>query len=108
VPTLSQFDVFENPSPRARRDYPFLVIIQSNQADTGRMRVVAPLVRCDRGPDPPTGRLVPVAEIDGQEHAVLVPRLTTIDTTPLGRTVASLESCREAILSAVDLLIFGV
>jgi len=108
VPTPSQFDVLENPSARARRDYPFLVIVQSDQADTGRMRVVAPLVRRDRGSGPLTGRLVPTAKIDGQEHAVLVPRITTIDTTPLGPTVATIETCRDAILSAVDLLIFGV
>jgi toxin CcdB len=108
VPTLRQFDVFANPSARARRDYPFLVVVQSDQAQTGRVRVVAPLARRERGSGPLAGRLAPLAEIEGQEHAILVPRLTALDTAPLGGAVANLEDRRDAILSAVDLLIFGV
>ena len=35
---MRQFDVFDNPVPKARRALPLVVILQSNLADTGRER----------------------------------------------------------------------
>jgi hypothetical protein len=40
---MAQFDVLENPIPRARRAPPLVMILQSDLAETGRDRVVAPL-----------------------------------------------------------------
>ena len=40
---MHQFDVLDNPIPRARRTMPFVVILQSDLAETGHDRVVAPL-----------------------------------------------------------------
>lgn len=51
---------------------------------------------------------MPLVTVNAEEHAVLVPRLTTLDTTALGDAVATLAPHRDPILSAGDLLIFGV
>ena len=40
---MRQFDVLDNPIPRARQALPFVAILQSDLAETGRDRVVAPL-----------------------------------------------------------------
>ena len=40
---MAQFDVFVNPIVAARRAYPFVAVLQSDLADTGRDRIVAPL-----------------------------------------------------------------
>lgn len=103
-----QFDVYVNPVPRARRDFPFLVIVQSEQADTGRLRLAAPLARLGGGTGTVARRLTPVMRVEGQDHVLLMHRLVTLDTTALSRPVANLDSERDAILSAVDLLIFGI
>jgi hypothetical protein len=41
---VTQFDVFVDPIPRARRAYSYMAVLQSDVADTGRERIVAPLV----------------------------------------------------------------
>ena len=40
---MRQFDVFANPIVRVRRAMPFVVLLQSDRARTGRDRVVAPM-----------------------------------------------------------------
>jgi hypothetical protein len=56
---LRQFDVLANPISRAGELLPFVVILQSDLADTGRDRVVAPLT--PQGEIPRlAGRLIPI------------------------------------------------
>jgi toxin CcdB len=105
--TPRQFDVFENPIVRARRAFPFVVVLQSPLADTGRDRVVAPLAPKETLP-PFAGRLMPVVEIAGRGHAVLVPSLTTIRAEELSRPVASIEHETDRINAAIDFLFFGI
>ena len=45
---IRQFDVLDNPVPRARAALPLVVILQSDFAETGRERVVAPLTQRSR------------------------------------------------------------
>lgn len=59
---MRQFDVAENPIPRARRALPSVAILQSDLADTGRDRVVAPLAPRAAMPTL-AGRLIPVVHI---------------------------------------------
>jgi len=68
------YDVFENPIPRARRAFPFVTILQSEIADTGRDRIVAPLVARTRMPAV-SGRLTPIVKVLGAEYVLLVPRM---------------------------------
>jgi post-segregation antitoxin (ccd killing protein) len=42
--SVVQFDVFENPIPCARLDFPRVIVLQSDVASVGRDRIVAPLV----------------------------------------------------------------
>lgn len=55
-PPPSPFDVFANPSPRVRRDYRLLVVLQSDQAVTGPVRVIGTPGPPRAWPRPP-GRL---------------------------------------------------
>ncbi|MBA2538168.1 MAG: CcdB family protein [Deltaproteobacteria bacterium] len=61
---MTQFDVFDNPIAAARRAYPLVTVLQSDLANTGRERIVAPLApRAKlRGT---AGRLTPHVEIGG-------------------------------------------
>ena len=104
---MIQFDVFDNPIPRARRDFPFVAILQSEVANTGRDRIVAPLVPRKRMPTV-AGRLTPVVKVADVEHVLLVPRMTAVAAEDLKVNKGRLASYREDLISAIDFLFLGV
>ncbi len=104
---MSQFEVFDNPVPRARRAFPLVAILQSELADTGRDRIVAPLVLRQRMPDV-AGRLTPVVEISGVEHVLLVPRMTAVSSADLKARRGEIAAWRSAIVAAIDYLFLGL
>lgn len=104
---MMQFDVFDNPIPQARRDFPFVVVLQSDVASTGRDRIVAPLVPRKRMPKL-AGRLTPVVSVGGLEHVLLVPRMTSVAAADLRVIKAQLPAHRDDIVSAIDYLFLGV
>jgi len=102
-----QFDVFENPIPKARKAYPFVAVLQSDVADTGRDRIVAPLAPGGRLAGT-VGRLTPRVMVGGVEHVLFVHYMATLPTdglrTPRGRLIAH----RDDIVAALDYLFLGV
>ncbi len=101
-----QFDVFDNPILRARRDLPFVMILQSDLADTAHERVVAPLA--PRAAMPPfAGQLLPVVTVMGNAYAVLVPSLTTMPVADLRHPIVNLAGERDWIMAALDYLFIG-
>jgi toxin CcdB len=102
-----QFDVFDNPIPRARRDFPLVVVLQSDVASIGRDRIVAPLVPRNRMAKL-AGRLTPVVSVGGVEHVMLVPRMTSVASAELRVTRAQLSAHRDDIVMALDFLFLGV
>jgi toxin CcdB len=103
---MRQFDVLENPVPRARRALPFVAILQSDLAETGPERVVAPLAPMAAMPRL-AGRLLPIVEVNGQDYALLVPALTALRAANLRQVVANLAEERARILAALDYLFIG-
>lgn len=102
-----QFEVFDNPIPGARQAFPFVAILQSDLADTGRERMVAPLVPRERIPAA-IGRLTPIVKILGTDHLLLVPQMSSIAVGSLRDPRDRLTVYRDAILSALDILFMGV
>jgi hypothetical protein len=100
---MRQFDVLHNPIPRARRALPFVAVLQSDLADTGHDRVVAPLAPYAAMPAL-AGRLIPIVRVAEEEYAVLVPSLTALPVPDLLHVVANLADDRERILAALDYL----
>jgi toxin CcdB len=103
---MRQFDVLDNPIPGAWRALPFVTILQSDLAETGRDRVVAPLAPTATMP-PLAGRLIPIVKVEDGEYALLVPSLTTLPTADLRQVVANLAEERARILAALDYLFMG-
>ncbi len=104
---MSQYDVFENPIPRARNAFPFVTILQSELADTGRDRMVAPLVARVRMPGV-SGRLTPIVKVLGLEHVLLVPRMAPVGIAELRSVKDNLTAYRNEIVAALDFLFLGV
>lgn len=104
---MSQFDVFENPITRARRAYPFVVVLQADLADTGRDRIVAPLAPRARLSGS-VGRLTPHVKIANVEHVLLVPSLAAVPAADLRELRGQLTPYRDEIVAALDYLFLGV
>jgi toxin CcdB len=102
-----QFEVFENPIARARRAYPFVAVLQSDLAETGRDRIVAPLAPRARLSGT-VGRLTPHVVVGGLEHVLLVPSMTTVLADDLRAPRGELGPYRDEIVAALDYLFLGV
>jgi toxin CcdB len=104
---MSQFDVFENPITAARRAYPLVAVLQSELANTGRDRIVAPLALRTRLRGT-AGRLTPHVDLAGTHYVLVVPSLTTIAAADLRERKGHLGSFRDDIVAALDYLFLGV
>jgi toxin CcdB len=104
---VAQFDVFVNPIPPARRAYPYVVVLQSELADTGSDRIVAPLVLRARLPGS-VGRLTPCVRVGDVEHVLLVPKMAGIASGELRELRGQLVADRDVIVAALDYLFLGV
>ena len=85
---------------------PFVAILQSDLAETGPDRVVAPLVPTAAMP-PLAGRLIPIVDVEGRDYALLVPALTALPAMDLRQVVDNLADERTRILAALDYLFIG-
>jgi hypothetical protein len=104
---MMQFEVYANPIVRARPSYPFVVTLQAYAARSGRERAVAPVA--PRAAFPVLGgRVTPVVTIERGEFVLLITSVTTLSVQSLGRAIASVADRRDAILAALDYLLFGV
>jgi toxin CcdB len=104
---MAQLDVFVNPITQARRAYPFVAVLQSDLADTGRERIVAPLAPRSRLPGT-KGRLTPHVMVAGAEYVLFVPRLTAVAVADLRELRDQLRRHRDEIVAALDYLFLGV
>jgi|ERR1700722_18610322 toxin CcdB len=104
---MSQFDVFDNPIAPARRAYPYIAVLQSDRAETGNDRIIAPLVPRARISGT-AGRLTPHVKILGVEHILLTPNMTAIPVASLREIRDSLKPFRNDIIEALDYLFLGI
>ena len=104
---MPQFDVFVNPITQARRAYPYVAVLQSDLAETGPERIVAPLVPRSRLAGT-AGRLTPHVRVSGVDHVLLVPSLAAVAAKDLRELRGQLLAHREMIVAAIDYLFLGV
>jgi len=104
---MTQLEVFANPLIRARRAFPYVVVLQSDVSVQGRERIVAFLApRSQVAPLP--GRLTPIVQFAGKEFIVLMPWMTNVPASELRKPVADLAPFRDRIVDAIDWLFLGI
>ena len=104
---MAQFDVFVNPLATARRAYPFVVAMQSELTINSAEQLVAPIAS-NEYEHSSTHRVTPVVALQGNDHVVLVPRLTVMRSRDLIEKISSIAAARTELLAAIDHLFFGV
>lgn len=103
---MRQFDVFPNPIVRARRIFPFVVLLQSDRATGGRERVVAPMALPATIPNR-NDRLALNVTVDGRAFVVMIPFMTNLRASDLSKPSTNLAVERDRIIAALDYLFLG-
>lgn len=102
-----QFEIFPNPLARARRAFPYVVVLQADIAALGRERVVVFLVAVEQigiiG-----GRLMPVVEVKGRKFVLLMPSMTNVAIAELRGSVGNIAAFRDQIVEALDWMFLGI
>lgn len=101
-----QFELFVNPIAAARGAFPFVVILQSDYAETGRTRVVAFLAPAGQVRHP-SRRILPEISHEGADYLVFLPEITNLPASLLRHPVGEIASFRDRIVPALDLLFLG-
>ncbi|MFN7726909.1 MAG: CcdB family protein [Rubrivivax sp.] len=105
---MAQFDVFENPNAAQRASFPYFVVLQSDQLDHFRTRLVMPLARLAAPPLEAPRRLAQTVQVRG-ERLHLAPHLTAaLPTAALKQAVHSLRADAAVLVDALDAVVSGV
>jgi toxin CcdB len=96
-----------NPLIRARRAYPYIVVLQADIAAVGRERVVAFLAAREHV-GAIGGRLMPVVKVGGRAFVVLMPSITNVPVSELRRPIGDLAPWRGEIVDALDWLFLRI
>jgi len=103
---IRQFDVFPNPLKSGRRERPFVVSLQHYSLNHYPTRLVAPLAI--DGAVVPMGRMTPLFDIAGQKLRLSPTEIATLAIRYLKAPIANLESQRDKIIAALDLVFTGI
>ena len=101
-----QFDVFRNPDAETSGTHPYLIVLQSDAIFDIDSCVVAPLISART--IKLFERLLPRVFVDGTQYVVAIPDMAAIPTGEIGAPVANLETDRDKLLAAIDLIFTGI
>jgi toxin CcdB len=102
---MKQFDVCENLLAPTSQRAPFLLILQSDFLSEVPVRLVAPLVRTAE--ISAIKKLNPEFLITGKRFVLSTLELMSVRRSLIGRKVADLQSERDKIVVAIDMLFTG-
>ena len=105
---MSQFSVHENRNPDSRKQYPYLLDVQSPLLDTLETRIVVPLMPLAALQGNAMTTLMPSFTINGEPHVMLTPHMAGVSQRLLGTEITHLGSSRDSVIAAIDLLITGI
>lgn len=103
-----QYDVYDNPSPRMRDQYPYVLDIQSDLLRGLATRMVVPLAITSLSANDLPWRLCPVLAVR-DKHLVLVPfEAAPLDKRHLKTKIATLKDRAHDIIAAMDAVMSGI
>lgn len=104
---MAQFDVYLNANPDTRAAVPYLLDVQADLLDSLATRVVVPLLAAAQMPLL-AKHLNPQFKIKGVSVVMSTAELAGVPSRALGDKVQSLNSKRNEIIAAIDLLFTGI
>ncbi|KQP13084.1 CcdB family protein [Pseudorhodoferax sp. Leaf267] len=103
-----QYDVFDNPSPRTRDTYPYVLDIQSDLLRSLPTRMVAPLAATSLAASQLPSRLCPVIPINGRKLTLVPFEAAPLDKRFLKKSIANAKNRADDIVAAMDAVISGI
>ena len=103
-----QFDVFENPSPRMRDAYPYVVDVQSDLLSALATRMVVPLAITTLAAKDLPRQLCPVIAVNGKSLMLVSFEAAPLDKRLLKAEITSLRSRSHEIVAAMDAVLSGI
>ena len=103
-----QFDVFENPSPRLRDIYPYVVDVQSDLLSALATRMVVPLAITTLPAKDLPRRLCPTFTVNGQTLMLVPFEAAPLDKRLLKTRVESLWAQSTDIIAGMDAVLSGI
>ena len=103
-----QFDVFENPSPRMRDVYPYVVDVQSELLSAIATRMVVPLSVTNLAAHDLPQRLCPIIVVNDQSLMLAPFVAAPLDKRLLKKKIGSIQERSYEIIAAMDSVLSGV
>lgn len=103
-----QFDVFENPSPRMRDIYPYVVDVQSDLLSALATRMVVPLAITTLPTNALPHRLCPVITVNNKPLMLVPFEAAPLDKRLLRSEIASVRDRSHEIIAAMDAVLSGI
>ena len=103
-----QFDVYENPSPRMREHYPFVVDIQSDLLGSLATRMVVPLAVTALAANRLPRQLCPMFSVAGLDLMLVPYEAAPLDKRLLKVKATSLHERAHEVVAAMDAVLSGI
>jgi toxin CcdB len=103
-----QFDVFENPSPRMRDVYPYVVDVQSDLLSALATRMVVPLAVTSLTAKDLPHRLCPLFTVNDRPLMLVPFEAAPLDRRLLKTEVTSIRNRSHEIVAAMDSVLSGI
>ena len=103
-----QFDVFENPSPRMRDVYPYVVDVQSDVLSSLATRMVVPLAVTTLAANELPRRLCPLITVKDKLFMLVPSEAAPLDKRLLRVEITSVRDRSHEIVSAMDSVLSGI
>jgi len=105
---MAQFDVYNNPNTRTKKQYPYLVGIQNLLIADIATRIVIPLGRASLFGNQAMKKLTPELEYKNEKLILLIPQIASIPSTLLKNPIGTIQHLRDDIINALDFAISGI
>jgi len=105
---MAQFALYKNEDNASKDAYPYFIDVQNTLLSDLNSRLVIPLSPHAALNNTDAKRLCPVIHLDTGDFVLLTHQMTSVPGSILKTEVTSLESFRDEILSAIDMLITGI
>ena len=103
-----QFDVYDNPSPRMRDIYPYVVDVQSDLLSSLATRMVVPLAITTLPAKDLPRRLCPTFTVGGKPLMLVPFEAAPLDKRLLKGGITSLRYQASDVIAAMDAVLSGV
>ena len=105
---MAQFDVYKNPNPRTKKQYPYIVDIQNPVISELTTRIVIPLGKANLFDNELMDKLTPYLEFEREKLILLTPQIASVPVKILKDPIGTLKHLRDEIINSLDFSISGI